>query len=121
LVARECSSGSSTGSSTTGTVEICEVWAVGARADAQVYAQAVARLRDAQGRRPEVHRLAEVVERLGWLSDAISVAEPVTREPLPDWLATRLVHTAGSPPEEVAAMDLQEAVDRWAEFMSKSR
>src|SRR5437867_12357710 len=29
------------------TVEICEVWAVGARADAEVYAEATARVREA--------------------------------------------------------------------------
>src|SRR5580704_2915690 len=34
-------------------VEICEIWAVGARADAEVYAEAIARVQSAAGRRIE--------------------------------------------------------------------
>lgn len=102
-------------------VEICEVWAVGARADAQVYAQVLERLANARDRRPEVHRLADVVERLGRLTGAVAVPAQVTAEPVPDWLASRLVHTVGMPPEEVAALGLEEAVDRWAEFIATSR
>ena len=41
-------------------VEICEVWAVGARADAEVYAQATARVRAASGQRLEISKLADV-------------------------------------------------------------
>src|ERR1700743_812602 len=39
-------------------VEICQVWAVGARADAEVYAQATARVRAASGQRREISKLA---------------------------------------------------------------
>jgi len=73
-------------------IEICEVWAVGARADAEVYAEATARVQAAP-----------------------------SREPVPDWLAQRLIHTVGMAPQHVAALSLEEAVDRWGEFTSKSR
>jgi len=43
------------------------------------------------------------------------------REPVPDWLARRLVHTAGIPPVQVAALSLEQAVDLWADFTSASR
>ncbi|MEW1724865.1 hypothetical protein [Streptomyces sp. NPDC093109] len=102
-------------------VEICEVRAVGARADAEVYAEATARLREAGGHRPEYSRLAEVVERLGRLAGSRTVAREAVREPVPDWLANRLVHTAGVPREKVAALSLEEAVDLWAEFTAQPR
>lgn len=37
------------------------------------------------------------------------------REPVPDWLAKRLIHVAGMAPRDVAALSLEEAVDRWGE------
>jgi hypothetical protein len=91
-------------------VEICEVWAVGERADAEVYAEATARVRAAGDDRPEVVQLGKVIERLGTLADHIRVDEPPPREPVPDWLADRLIYTVGMPREDVAALDLQKAV-----------
>jgi mRNA interferase RelE/StbE len=99
-------------------IEICEVWAVRARADAEVYAEATARVRAASGQRPEIRKLADVIEHLGKLSGVTVPAAP-TREPVPDWLAARLIHTVGMTPQDVAALSLEEAVDRWGEFMSK--
>jgi len=106
-------------------VEICEIWAVCPRADAQVYAEAAARVRAAGADRPELMLLRDVVERLGTLArnlgldpDRSSALDPPAREPVPDWLAERLVHTVGLTREEVAAFDLQQAVERWAEYRS---
>ena len=101
-------------------IEICEVWAVGARADAEVYAEATARVQAASGQRPEIRKLADVIERLGKLSGGVT-APASAREPVPDWLAARLIHTAGMAPQDVAALSLEEAVDRWGDFMSKPR
>jgi mRNA interferase RelE/StbE len=49
------------------------------------------------------------------------VVAPVSaaQEPVPDWLADRLIHTVGMTPQDVAALNLKEAVDRWGNFMSK--
>jgi mRNA interferase RelE/StbE len=100
-------------------IEICEVWAVGARADAEVYAEATARVQSAAGQRTEFRALADVIERLGRLTgDAASPARS-EQEPVPAWLATRLIHTVGMTPQDVAALSLEEAVDRWGDFMSK--
>ncbi|UGQ11117.1 type II toxin-antitoxin system mRNA interferase toxin, RelE/StbE family [Yinghuangia sp. ASG 101] len=103
------------------TVEVCEVWAVGARADAEVYAEAIARVRDASADRPELTPLALAIEKLGRLAGevVVSAAKPV--EPVPDWLAERLIHSAGLTRGEVAALTLEEAVDQWAEFTSRPR
>ncbi len=40
---------------------------------------------------------------------------------MPDWLAERLIYTIGMSREEVAALDLQQAVDLWADFRSSPR
>ncbi|WP_027341673.1 type II toxin-antitoxin system RelE family toxin [Hamadaea tsunoensis] len=98
-------------------IEICEIWAVGARADAEVYAEASARVRAAAVTRPELTALGDVIERLGRQAEGIAgFPPPSPPEPVPDWLATRLIHTVRLPREEVAAMDLQQAVDAWAKF-----
>jgi mRNA interferase RelE/StbE len=102
-------------------VEVCEVWAVGARADAEVYAEATARVTNAATLRPELRKLADVIERLGRLAGHVVAPMPAEREPVPDWLAQRLINTVGMPPEGVAALSLQEAVDRWGEYRSSPR
>jgi mRNA interferase RelE/StbE len=102
-------------------IEICEVWAVGERADGEVYAEATARVRAAGKGRPEVVQLGHIIERLGALADHIRVEQPPPREPVPDWLADRLIYTVGMSREDVAALDLQQAVDLWADFRSNSR
>jgi mRNA interferase RelE/StbE len=99
-------------------IEICEIWAVGARADAEVYAEATARVREAGDLRPEIQKLADVIERLGRLSADVAAPTAPMREPVPDWLAKRLIYTVGMSPQDVAALSLEEAVDRWAEYTS---
>ncbi|GIH69095.1 type II toxin-antitoxin system RelE family toxin [Sphaerimonospora thailandensis] len=102
-------------------IEICEVRAVGERADAEVYAEATARVRAAGKGRPEVVLLGQIIERLGAMADHVRVNQPSPREPVPDWLADRLIYTVGMSREDVAALDLQQAVDLWAEFRSNPR
>lgn len=102
-------------------VEICEIWCIGARSDAEVYSEASSRVVDAAGRNPEVQRLSAVIERLGRLAGDVSVVEVPHGEPVPDWLAQRLVHMAGIPPERVAALDLEQAVDLWSAYTSGQR
>ncbi|MEV0357903.1 type II toxin-antitoxin system mRNA interferase toxin, RelE/StbE family [Nocardia sp. NPDC050697] len=101
------------------TIEICEVWAIGARADSEVYAEATARIVAAAGRLPEFSRLGAVVERLGRNIESFGGAPEPPREPVPEWLARRLIHTVGMAPAEVAALDLEQAVDRWADYTSR--
>lgn len=102
-------------------IEICEIWAIGERADAEVYEEALARLRAAGSTRPEVIQLSKVVEQLGTLAGDVVVGQVEPRQPVPDWLADRLVFTAGMSREAVAALDLQQAVDLWSAFVSTPR
>ncbi|WP_198654464.1 MULTISPECIES: hypothetical protein [Nocardia] len=101
------------------TIEICEIWAIGERADSEVYAEATARIVAAAGRLPEFSKLGRVVERLGRNIESFGVPPTPTREPVPDWLAQRLIHTVGMAPAEVAALDLEQAVDCWADYTSR--
>ncbi|MFI7038219.1 hypothetical protein ACIBI0_16155 [Microbispora rosea] len=66
-------------------------------------------------------QLGRVIERLGALADHIRVEQPPPREPVPDWLADRLIFTVGMSREDPAALDLQQAVDLWADFRSSPR
>ena len=69
---------------------------------------------------PDVANLAEIVACLGRLAGVEVLAYPV-REPVPDWLAERLIHTAGFQRHVVAAMDAAEALDAWTEFCTRTR
>jgi mRNA interferase RelE/StbE len=104
-----------------GSIEICEIWCVGARSDAEVYAEATSRVADAAGSSPDLQRLADVIDRLGRLAGHVVVGEEPRREPVPDWLAQRLIHTAGISPEKVAALNLEQAVDLWTTFTNSPR
>jgi mRNA interferase RelE/StbE len=79
---------------------------------------AVARVRAAATKAPHLLGLADVMERLGKLAAGIEVASDPPQQPVPDWLAQRLIYTVGLPREVVAAMDLQRAVDKWGEYTS---
>lgn len=93
-------------------VEVAEVWAVGARADAEVYAEMAGRVA-ALPDEPSSRALAEVVELLGRAAGEIRpTAEPVV-EPVPSWLVDRLVHTAGRDRAEVESMAPEEAMAAW--------
>ncbi len=102
------------------TIEVYEIWAIGARADAEVYAEAVARVAAGRDSHPELVTVANVLERLGRVAAGITIAVQEPTEPVPDWLAERLIHTAGMARQDVAALDLKAAVDAWTAFVSKS-
>jgi mRNA-degrading endonuclease RelE of RelBE toxin-antitoxin system len=104
-----------------GVLEICAVWCVGARSDAEVYGEASSRVAGLADRNPEARRLADVIDRLGRLAGDVVVGELPLSEPVPDWLAQRLIHTAGVAPEKVAALGLEEAVDLWTTFIGSPR
>ena len=95
-------------------VEVVEIWAVGARADSEVYEEMEQRVA-LLGNAPPVGPLTQVIELL-----KIELP-PRPSEPVPDWLAERLTATAGLTSGAVARMSLQEAVDVWAAWVSQPR
>ena len=64
------------------------------------------------------------MNRLGKVSAGlIAAAEPegTDQQPLPQWLRTRLIDQAGLPAETVDALTLEQAVDAWTAWSSRTR
>jgi mRNA interferase RelE/StbE len=101
-----------------GSVEICEIWCVGARSDSEVYTEASSRVAGLAESTPDLQRLSDVIDRLGRLAGGVVVTAEPQVEPVPEWLAQRLIHTAGISREKVAALNLEQAVDLWTAFTS---
>lgn len=103
------------------TVEVAEVWAVGARADGEVYAEMERRIA-ALGDTPVRRSLEAIVGELGKAAQAIGVNPVVLAPSSPEpWLVDRLVHTAGLDRSEAMAMTSEQAVDAWTDFITRRR
>ena len=104
------------------TITVSEVWAVGARSDAEVYAEMTERVA-ALGPTPATQALSSVIEMLGRRAQRpdIQAATEPTHDPVPGWLQERLVRTAGIPADDVQAMTGAEAMDRWEQFMQSGK
>jgi mRNA interferase RelE/StbE len=106
----------------TTSVEVSEIWAVGAREDASVYDEVRRRLASAPPS-PETRHLAELLGRFGQSGPAAVGQEAESSgarqsEPVPGWLVDRLVDKAGLDRGTVQEMALDEAILRWEEWMS---
>ena len=103
------------------TIEIAEVWAVGARSDSEVYSemtQRVASLGDSPVRRS----LSAVLDELGKRAKGLAARPPQQAPSRPeDWLVDRLVHTAGLNRDDVLAMTSEQAVDAWTAHITRQR
>ncbi len=98
-------------------IDIAEVWAVGARADAEVYAEVNDRIA-VIGSNPTTQALSEVIERLGRAAGkVITAAEPV-HDPVPPWLVDRLVHQVHMSPDAVAELTGAQAMQTWEAFIT---
>jgi mRNA interferase RelE/StbE len=99
------------------TVDIAEVWAVGARSDDEVYAEVAARARSL-GQSPVRTSLERVIADLGKAVKGVT-AKPVAqaRSAPEPWLVDRLVHTVGLTRADVEQMTSEEAVDAWTAYM----
>ena len=94
---------------------IAEVWAVGARAEAEIYDEMRERIQTLP-RQPQAIALADAVRQLGRLVGGIRPSQPPNVDPVPGWLVERLVHTAGMDPARVQQMSGEQAVDAWTEW-----
>jgi mRNA interferase RelE/StbE len=98
-------------------IEIAEVWAVGARADAEVYAEMNDRIA-ALGDNPTTQALSSVIAQLGRASGGITAADEPAPDPVPPWLVDRLVHQLHMTPDEAARLTGAEAMQRWEAFIT---
>lgn len=103
------------------TIEIAEVWAVGARADSEVYSEMTDRVASL-GDSPVRRSLADILDELGRRARGLR-AQPVQQPPSrPEgWLVDRLVHTAGLDRGDVLAMTGEEAVDAWTAHITRQQ
>ncbi|MPZ26343.1 MAG: type II toxin-antitoxin system RelE/ParE family toxin [Micromonosporaceae bacterium] len=102
-------------------VDVAEVWAVGARADSEVYDEMRSRAANLPPE-PKTVALGEVIDRLGKVTAGLSATpEPLVAEPVPAWLVKRLTHQVGLTSEAIDHMSLQEAVDAWTDWTSQQR
>ena len=98
-------------------VEIAEIWGVGARADSAIYTEMTRRVATLP-KNPQTIALADVIESLGRTAMGFRVDEQQRREPLPEWLLSRLVYTAGYSRREVESLDAEAAMELWEHFIT---
>jgi mRNA interferase RelE/StbE len=101
-------------------VDIAEVWAVGARNDAEVYREMEERVA-ALPRTTQAVALAEVVDRLGRAARGIRPQReaPTPGPAVPGWLVDKLVRIAGMDEASVLGLTLVQAVDAWTAWLSR--
>lgn len=103
------------------TIEVAEVWAVGARSHSEVYTemtQRVASLGDSPVRRS----LSAILDELGKRAKGLQATPVAPAPPGPEpWLIDRLVHTAGLDRDAVLAMTSEQAVDAWTDHITRQR
>jgi mRNA interferase RelE/StbE len=95
------------------------VWAIvvaGVRSDGAAYAETLARMQAADP--PELVQAARLLARLGRETGTPVVPRERRRDPVPDWLADRLVREAGTTRIAVAAMDAATAFAAWNRFLT---
>jgi mRNA interferase RelE/StbE len=96
-------------------VDIAEIWAAGARADDDVYREMKERIATMPDD-PLTVSLGEVVELLAPGAEIRSTHESV-EDPIPDWLRTRLMQTAGVHHDRLEGISGEEAMGLWERFM----
>ena len=109
-----------TDASGTTVIDIAEVWGVGARAASEIYDEMKARVAASESG-PQATALSEVIAMLGRsITGAIIPAEEPVRDPVPEWLATRLA-TTGMSAEQIASFTPEQAMAAWETFITRQR
>ena len=98
------------------TIEVAEVWAVGARSDGEVYAEMTERV-SSLGDSPVRRSLSAILDEQGLQATPVTLAQS---RPEP-WLVERLVHTASLDRDRVLTMTSEQAVDAWTAHITRQR
>lgn len=102
-------------------IDIAEVWAVGARADFEIYREMTERVASAETNRPTT-ALSDVIEILGKAAGTTQASqEPAPADPIPDWLAERLERQAGMSEEMISTLTPEKAMEAWEAFITSER
>jgi len=101
-------------------VEVAEVWGVGARAESAVYAEMRRRVANLPVNE-QTRLLVEVIESLGRTAMGLRPPEMPKREPVPEWLISRLVFTAGYERRVIESHDAEEAMQLWEKHITRAQ
>ena len=100
-------------------VDVAEIWAFGARSDAEVYAEMGGRIAAAP-ETPVTKALADVLATLGRLgADLDPTPEPSPPEPPQKWLREALLYVVRLPADEVDAMNRETAERVWLNYTTR--
>lgn len=100
-------------------IDVAEVWAFGARKDAEVYDEVQQRVTEMRSD-PVTIPLAEAIDALGKVAYGMeAVQEPTTEPVVPEWLVQTLIHVVKMPRAEVQRLTQEQAQQIWDGFISK--
>lgn len=99
-------------------IEIAEIWAIGARTDSKIYKELRERLETLPANQ-KVTSLREVLAYLG--HGQMPVRDPLVREPVPAWLAQRLLKNLQISQTEIDLMDAESAMSMWENYLSQPK
>jgi mRNA interferase RelE/StbE len=100
-------------------IEVAEVWAVGARADSEVYSEVRKRI-EKLGSTPEMVSIASTVARLSRGVDVNEHPDPV-EDPVPTWLSVRLTEQVGLTAKQISQLSGEQAMKLWEAFITQPR
>lgn len=100
-------------------VDIAEIWAVGARGDAEVYDEMTRRVKVLE-EDPHTVPLAEAIDALGKLAHGLQV-QPAPDEDVPAWLVGVLTNVVGMPAREVPHLSRMQAQRIWDSYKTQPR
>lgn len=98
-------------------VDVAEVWAFGARSDAEVYSEVQDRVAAMEGS-PHTVPLAEAIAELGKVAYGLEAAAESTADAVPDWLVHTLVIVVKMPRQEVQRLSPEQAQQIWDAYIS---
>ncbi len=98
-------------------IDIAEVWVIGARAIAEVYAEMTERI-ELLGENPMTQALSAVIARLGRAAGDVGAAIEPVLDPVPLWLVDRLVHQVQMERSTIDELTGAEAMQIWETFIT---
>lgn len=101
-------------------VDVAEVWAFGARSDAEVYAEVQDRATALEDS-PHAIPLAEALSALGKLAHGLQAAVEPAADEIPEWLVHTLVSVVKMPRQEVNRLTPAQAQRIWDAYVSSPR
>lgn|GEM_PF-243439 len=103
-------------------IDVAEIWAIGSRSDAAVYAEMTERVATLR-KNPRTVSLAQTIEELGKIAYGIVPQSELSpsEEAIADWLVNVLVSVVGMPESEVIKLTPQEAESLWGAYTRRRR